>query len=140
MDAKKRLIEKSRRKQPKKRLASYPPLIKTNPTKVEYFKDIVATIREPLLVLDASLRVLAANRSFYKFFKVKAGETIGQLIYDLGNRQWDIPALRILLETILPQKAVFNNFNVEHDFPPIGRSRSCPGNFRVKAVKWNYSM
>ena len=96
-------------------------LYKSELSQAEYFKDIVATIREPLLVLDADLRVLAANRSFYKFFKVKAGETIGQLIYDLGNRQWDIPGLRLLLETILPQKAVFNDYNVEHDFPVIGR-------------------
>jgi PAS domain S-box-containing protein len=97
------------------------PFEKTNPNRVEHFKDIVATIREPLLVLDVDLRILAANRSFYKFFKVKAGETIGQLIYDLGNRQWDIPGLRLLLETILPQKATFNEYSVEHDFPVIGR-------------------
>jgi PAS domain-containing protein len=84
------------------------PLEKSILTQAEYFKDIVATIREPLLVLDADLRVLAANRSFYKFFKVKAGETIGHLVYDLGNRQWDIPRLRLLLETILPQKTVFD--------------------------------
>jgi PAS domain-containing protein len=84
------------------------PLEKSNPTQAEYFKDIVGTIREPLLVLDASLRVLAANRSFYKFFKVKAGETIGKLVYDLGDRQWDIPGLRLLLETILSQKAIFD--------------------------------
>jgi PAS domain-containing protein len=64
----------------------------------------VGTIREALLVLDAGLRVLVANRSFYTFFKVKAGETIGQLIYDLGNRQWDIPGLRLQLETFLPKK------------------------------------
>ena len=80
------------------------PLEKSNPTPAEYFKDIVGTIREPLLVLDANLRVLAANRSFYKTFKVKVRETIGQLTYDLGNRQWDIPGLRLLLETILPKK------------------------------------
>jgi len=61
------------------------PLEKSNPTPAEILQDIVGTIREPLLVLDANLRVLAANRSFYKFFKVKAGETIGQLIYDLGT-------------------------------------------------------
>ena len=121
MDAKKKLVEKSEREQPKKRLASHPPLIKTNSTKVEYFKDIVATIREPLVVLDTDLRVLAANRSFYKFFKVKQKETVGNRIYDLGNRQWDIPALRTLLETILPKKAVFNDYQVEHDFPTIGR-------------------
>ena len=80
------------------------PIEKSNPTQTEYFKDIVGTICDPLVVLDAGLRVLAANRSFYKFFKVKAGATIGQLIYDLGNRQWDIPGLRLLLETILPKK------------------------------------
>ena len=80
------------------------PFEKSNLTQAEYFKDIVGTIREPLLVLDSDLRVLAANRSFYKFFKVKQKETIGQLIYDLGNRQWDIPGLRLLLETILPKK------------------------------------
>jgi PAS domain S-box-containing protein len=97
------------------------PLEKSNPTQAEYFEDIVATIRDPLLVLDAGLRVLAANRSFYKFFKVKAGDTIGRLVYDLGNRQWNIPGLRLLLETILPQKAVFNDYEVEHDFPVIGR-------------------
>jgi len=68
------------------------PLEKSNPTRAEYFKDIVGTIREPLVVLDKDLRILAANRSFYKFFKVKAGETIGQLIFDIGNSQWDIPA------------------------------------------------
>jgi PAS domain S-box-containing protein len=98
-----------------------PPPIKTNPTQAEYFKDIVAIIREPLLVLDKDLRVLSANHSFYKLFRVKHNETLGNLIYDLGNGQWDIPALRLLLETILPQKAVFNDYKVEHDFPSIGR-------------------
>jgi PAS domain-containing protein len=105
------------------RLASQHSLKKSNPIQVEYFKDIVATIREPLVVLDTNLRVLSANRSFYKFFKVKAGETVGRLIYDLGNRQWDIPALRAFLETILPQKAVFNDYEVEHEFPTIGGKR-----------------
>jgi PAS domain S-box-containing protein len=95
--------------------------IADNLTQADYFKDIVATIREPLVVLDADLRVLSANRSFYKFFKVRKKETVGNLIYDLGNRQWDIPALRHLLETILPQKAVFNDYEVDHDFPSLGR-------------------
>ena len=90
-------------------------------TQAEYFKDIVATVREPLLVLDGDLRVLAANRSFYKTFKVKQKDTLGNQVYDLGNRQWDIPALRALLETILPDKAVFNDYEVEHDFPFIGK-------------------
>ena len=97
------------------------PLENTNLTQVAYFKDIVGTIRDPLVVLDAHLRVLAANRSFYKTFKVKQKETVGTLIYDLGNQQWDIPALRALLETILPDKAVFNDYEVEHDFPFIGK-------------------
>jgi PAS domain S-box-containing protein len=97
------------------------PLEKLNPTQAEYFMDIVATVREPLLVLDGNLRVLAANRSFYKTFKVKQKDTLGNLIYDLGNRQWDIPGLRLLLESILPGKAVFNDYEVEHDFPFIGK-------------------
>ena len=87
----------------------------------EIFKDIVETIREPLLVLDQDQRVIVANCSFYEFFKVKPEETVGQIIYDLGNRQWDIPKLRILLETILPQQAKFDSYEVEHNFATIGR-------------------
>jgi PAS domain S-box-containing protein/putative nucleotidyltransferase with HDIG domain len=87
---------------------------------VDYFADIVATIRDPLLVLSDDLQVLAANGSFYNTFKVKQKDTIGRQIYDLGNRQWNIPALRLLLENILPEKTVFNNYEVEHDFPFIG--------------------
>jgi light-regulated signal transduction histidine kinase (bacteriophytochrome) len=62
-----------------------------------------------------------ANRSFYEFFKAKPEETLGQMIYDLGNKQWNIPKLRELLETILPQKTSFDNFVVEHEFASIGR-------------------
>jgi PAS domain S-box-containing protein len=65
--------------------------------------------------------VVTASRSFYEFFKVKPEETVGQLIYDLGNKQWDIPKLRELLETILPLKTSFDNYEVEHDFTTIGR-------------------
>ncbi len=85
------------------------------------FEDIVQTIREPLLVLDSDLMVISASRSFYGFFKVKPEETVGQLIYDLGNKQWNIPKLRELLETILPEKTSFDNYEVEHDFATIGR-------------------
>jgi PAS domain S-box-containing protein len=84
-------------------------------------KDIVETIREPLLILDQDLRVILAGRSFYEFFKVTPEETVGQLVYDLGNKQWDIPKLRELLETILPQKTSFDSYEVEHDFTDIGR-------------------
>jgi PAS domain S-box-containing protein len=88
---------------------------------LEYSDSIINTVREPLLSLNQDLRVVSASRSFYEFFKVKPGETIGQLIYDLGNHQWDIPKLRDLLETILPEKATFDNYEVEHDFSTIGK-------------------
>ena len=65
--------------------------------------------------------MVKVSRSFYEFFKVNPEETVGQLIYDLGNKQWDIPKLRELLETILPEKASFDNYEVEHDFATIGR-------------------
>ena len=81
---------------------------------------IVNTIPEPFLVLDAGLRVLAASRSFYETFKVDPEETQGCMLYDLGDRQWDIPALRVLLETILPDQAAMDDFEVEHDFPGVG--------------------
>jgi PAS domain S-box-containing protein len=87
----------------------------------ELAESVINTVREPLISLDQDLRVLTVNRSFYDFFKVKPEETVGQLIYDLGNKQWDIPKLRELLETILPQKASFDNYEVEHDFATIGR-------------------
>ncbi|MCF8129456.1 MAG: PAS domain-containing protein [Deltaproteobacteria bacterium] len=85
------------------------------------FEDIVETIREPLLVLDSDLKVILVNKSFINTFKVTREETLSNLIYDLGNRQWDIPKLRELLGTILPQKSSFDNYEVEHDFATIGR-------------------
>jgi PAS domain S-box-containing protein len=87
----------------------------------EYAESIVDTVREGLVVLDADLRVISANRSFYETFKVEPEETEGQLLYDLGNRQWDIPKLRELLEEILPTDTTFDNFKVEHKFKVIGR-------------------
>jgi len=97
------------------------PRKKTIPGSKEYSESIINTVREPLIVLDQDLRVVTVSRSFYEVFKVKPEETVGQLIYDLGNKQWDIPKLRELLETILPQKATFDDYEVEHDFPAIGR-------------------
>lgn len=82
---------------------------------------IVDTVREPLIVLDGDLRVVSANRSFYHAFFVKQEETEGRFIYDLGNRQWDIPDLRRLLEEILPRQEAFRDFKVDHVFPSIGR-------------------
>jgi PAS domain S-box-containing protein len=85
-----------------------------------YAESIVETIREPLLVLDADMKIISANRNFYRTFKVTPGETIGTFIYDLGNKQWDIPKLRELLEEILPEKQAFDDFEVAHDFQDIG--------------------
>jgi len=82
---------------------------------------IVDTVREPLLVLGADLKVWRANRSFYRTFAVTPEETIDRLVYDLGNGQWDIPRLRTLLEEILPQNTSFDDFEVTHEFPSIGR-------------------
>jgi PAS domain S-box-containing protein len=83
--------------------------------------NIVNTVREPLIVLDQDLRVITASRSFYEVFQVTPEETVGRLIYDLGNKQWDIPKLRELLETILPQKTTFDDYEVEHDFAGMGK-------------------
>jgi len=85
-----------------------------------YAESIVETIREPLIVLGDDLKIISANKSFYQTFKVTPEETQGRFIYDLGNRQWDIPKLRELLETILPQKTTFNNYEIEHNFETIG--------------------
>lgn len=87
---------------------------------------IVATVREPLVVLDQDLRVVAASRAFYRTFKVNPGETEGRLLYELGNGGWDIPMLRSLLEQILPEHGAtppgeIEAYEVEHDFPDIGR-------------------
>ncbi len=86
-----------------------------------YAQDIVDTVREPLLMLDTALRVRSANRAFYQTFQVTAEETEKRLIYELGNGQWDIPALRTLLEDVIPTSSVFNDFELEHTFPIIGR-------------------
>jgi two-component system, cell cycle sensor histidine kinase PleC len=87
----------------------------------EFAESIINTVREPLIALDQDLRVVTVSRSFYEVFKVKPEETVGQLIYNLGNKQWNIPKLRELLETILPQETTFDNYVVEHDFTTIGK-------------------
>lgn len=87
----------------------------------EFAESVIDTVREPLIVLDNDLMVIAASRSFYEVFRVKPKQTLGQHIYDLGNKQWDIPKLRELLETILPDKTSFDNYEVEHNFSDIGQ-------------------
>ncbi|OJU20629.1 MAG: histidine kinase [Sphingomonas sp. 66-10] len=82
---------------------------------------IVDTIAEPLLVLDANLCVQAASRSSFETFGVDSYETLGQPIYELGNGQWDIPELRALLERVIPKATAIIDYEVEHDFPRLGR-------------------
>lgn len=87
---------------------------------INVFNNVLGSVREPLLVLDNSHKVVGANPSFYKNFCVTQENTEGALIYDLGNGQWNIPRLRELLEEVLPQNCVFNDFEVEHSFENIG--------------------
>ncbi|QEL26013.1 PAS domain S-box protein [Bosea sp. F3-2] len=86
-----------------------------------YAEAIVGTVRQPLLVLDAGLRVQSANPAFYGLFGVTAEETTGKLLYDLGNKQWDIPALRTLLEEVLSKNREVADYEVEHEFRELGR-------------------
>jgi len=85
-----------------------------------YAEAIIETVREPLVVLDALLTVLSVNWSFCDTFQVTLDETVGKSIFDLGDRQWDIPALRTLLEDVLPRNTKFDDYQVEHIFPFIG--------------------
>jgi two-component system CheB/CheR fusion protein len=89
----------------------------------EFAECIVDTVREPLVVLGADLRVRSANRSFYRSFGVIPEETNGRLVYELGNGQWNIPGLRTLLEEILPRDHSFRDFEVDHVFEGLGRRR-----------------
>ena len=82
---------------------------------------IVETVREPMVVLDAQLRVIAASRAFYGRFMVSSKDTEGKLLFELGDGQWDIPKLRALLEKIIPDHGVMDDYEVTHEFPGIGQ-------------------
>lgn len=86
-----------------------------------YIRTVVDTAREPFLILDRDLRVVAANSCFFRTFEVSEKITEGKRIYQLGDGQWDIPKLTKLLEEILPKDTFFKNYEVDHDFPLIGR-------------------
>ncbi len=86
-----------------------------------YAESIVETVTDPLLVLDAESCIRSANRAFYRTFRVSKEETEGQPLYQLGNGQWSIPQLRTLLEELVPNQTTIENFEVEHDFPGLGR-------------------
>lgn len=85
-----------------------------------YSNDIIATLREPFLVLDSDLRVKTANRAFYNAFRVSQAETENRLVYDLGNGQWDIPGLKHLLDEVLSCSRSVDDFEVRHTFPSLG--------------------
>ena len=86
-----------------------------------YAENIIATLREPFVVLDKSLRVRTANAAFYRDFHASKEETEGHFVYELGNGQWDIPDLRTLLSQILSNSHPVEDFEVEHAFPDLGR-------------------
>ncbi len=86
-----------------------------------YIKTVADVVREPVLILDKDFCVMSANDPFYQTFQVKQKDTEGKIVYDLGNGQWDIPALKKLLEDILPKHTFFKGFEVTHEFPLIGR-------------------
>lgn len=101
----------------------------------QFAEAVIATVREPLLVLDSGLNVKMVNRSFCEFFRTRSQDAENKSIYELGNGQWDLPALRELLEKLLPTRSPFEGFRVEHEFPEIGkkelllnaRSMTAPG-------------
>ncbi|MEN8259215.1 MAG: ATP-binding protein, partial [Pseudomonadota bacterium] len=86
----------------------------------EFAESIVATIQEPLVVLDQDYRLVSANRAFYQFFRLTQEEAVGQLFYELHDRQWDIPELRHLLSEVLPKERTVEGFELAHEFPGIG--------------------
>jgi len=86
---------------------------------------IVDTVREPVIVLDDKLRVIAASRSFYSVFKVSPEQTQGLPLFELGDGQWDSPRLRVLLEKIVPEHGIMQDYEVDHVFPEIGHRTMC---------------
>ena len=85
-----------------------------------YSENIVNTVRESILILDSQMKVISANQSFYKKFQVIPETTEGKFIYELDNGQWNIPRLRELLEKIIPENSIFEDFRIEHNFKNIG--------------------
>jgi two-component system, chemotaxis family, CheB/CheR fusion protein len=91
--------------------------------RAEFAEGIISTVREPLVVLNGGLRIVSANPSFYRTFHITPEETKGRTLYDLGNGPWNIPALRKLLEELLPKNTQIEGFLMEHEFPIIGKRR-----------------
>jgi len=94
---------------------------KLDDSTLHYLNTLVDVSRESFLILDADFRIISANNVFYQNFQVKSSQTVGKLIFDLGNGQWDIPELKKLLNEILPAKKVIKDYEVKHIFPTIGK-------------------
>ena len=93
---------------------------------LEYANSIIATLREPFLVLDKNLQIISISQAFYTTFEVAEKDTIGRLLPDLGDRQWNIPKLLQLLKEIIPEKKVVKDYEVEHKFEQIGHASHAP--------------
>ncbi len=89
----------------------------------EFLRGMIDTVREPLLVLDAELRVIAINKSFQSTFKVSPDQTVKQFLFELGDGQWNIPKLREVLEEVLSKRQTVTGFEVEHDFENLGHRK-----------------
>jgi two-component system CheB/CheR fusion protein len=96
-------------------------------------ENVVDTVREPLVVLDNRYRVVSASRSFYATFLSTSETTLGHSLFELGNGQWDIPRLRELMETVLPENTSFEGVVVDHEFPGIGRRKMILNGRRVQS-------
>ncbi len=88
---------------------------------LEYANSIIATLREPFLVLDKNLKVISANQAFYTSYRVREKDTADQLLPDLGNKQWNIPRLLQLLKEIIPERKIVRDYEIEHKFEQIGQ-------------------
>jgi len=102
----------------------------------EYAEAIIETVREPLIVLDGDMRIKTVNRSFLETFKVSEEQTTGKLIHELGNGQWNIPALRNMLKEIVTEDRKFDNYKVEHSFPDIGHKKLSLHGRRINNTGW----
>jgi two-component system CheB/CheR fusion protein len=86
-----------------------------------YIQNVVSAVREPMVVLDETFRVVSASRAFFRIFKLTPETSQGQSIYEIANRQWDIQPMRELLEHIMVENETFEDYRVEHDFASLGR-------------------
>lgn len=98
----------------------------------DYLASIIQTVRESLIVLDPNFTVVSVNNHFLRTFKVNSEETVGNHLYELGNGQWNIPKLKELLVSILPTNNPVEDFEVEHDFPYIGKKLMLLNAYRIE--------